>query len=237
MHVKAADRELCPLLISSHSSCVPELHGQHLCDRAEHMATATTQVRHLDSTRAKRCPKELPKSPPNSSHPNTGMERGRTEITVQVLGVEPQKMANQLVLFKDRWTVPGNEGSRGTLSWGDSPVTPLCPPVVQLCTATSIPTGQTDSWQLPLPEISPEVLLLYHKCLIWLWNKKQCHSCFCIFQFEVICSVIDFKIYIVQSSKNVIFRHFGAQVLEKNKLKNVPDTKNIILRYNYFLCD
>lgn len=181
MHVKAADMELCPLLISSHSSCVPKLHGQHLCDRAEHMATATTQVGHLDSTSAKHCPKELPKSPPNSSHPNTGMERGRTEITVQVLGVEPQKMANQLVLFKDRWTVPGNEGSRGTLSWGDSPVTPLCPPVVQLCTATSIPTGQTDSWQLPLPEISPEVLLLYPQMPDLVMKQKTMPQLFLYF--------------------------------------------------------
>lgn len=50
MHVKAADIEWCPLLMSSHGSCVPELHGQHLRDRAEHMATATTQVGHLDNT-------------------------------------------------------------------------------------------------------------------------------------------------------------------------------------------
>lgn len=50
MHVKAADIELYSLIISSHSSCVPELHGQHLCDKAEHLATATTQVGQLEST-------------------------------------------------------------------------------------------------------------------------------------------------------------------------------------------
>lgn len=127
MHVKAADIELCPLLISSHSSCVPELHGQHLCDRAEHMATATTQVRHLDSTWAKHCPKELPKSPLNSSHPKTGMERGRTEITVQVLGAEPQKMANQLVLFKDRWATPREWRQQGNSVMGWQPCNTFVP--------------------------------------------------------------------------------------------------------------
>lgn len=100
MHVKAADIESCPLLISSHSSCVAELHGQHLCDRAEHMATATTQVGHLDSTGAKHCPKNLPKSLLCSCHLKTHMERVRTEVSVQQAhSVEPQKMANQLVLF------------------------------------------------------------------------------------------------------------------------------------------
>lgn len=102
MHVKAADIELYPLLISSHGSCVPELHGQHLCDRAEHMATATTQLRHMDSTQAKYCPKKLPKSPLSSGHLKTLIERGRTEVTAQqVHSVEPQKMANQRVIFED----------------------------------------------------------------------------------------------------------------------------------------
>lgn len=34
-------------------------------------------------------------------------------------------------------------------------------------------------------------------------------------------AVIDFKIYVVQWSKNVIFRYFSAQVLEKNKYSQI----------------
>lgn len=50
--------------------------------------------------------------------------------------------------------------------------------------------------------------------------------------------LLTLKSMLSNDRKNVIFRHFSAQVLKKNKLKNVvPDTKYVILRYNYFLCD
>lgn len=177
MHVKAADIELYSLIISSHSSCVPELHGQHLCDKAEHLATATTQVGQLESTWAKYCPKNCTKhlSVPVISRPT---ERGGTEVQ-QAHSVEPQKMAISWCFSRTDGLSQGNEGSRGTWSWSKPHNSTFVQ--VQLCTATNIPTAQTDSWQLPLPEISPEVLLLYYKCLIWLMKRKTMPQLFLYF--------------------------------------------------------
>lgn len=118
--------------------------GQSMWLLLQHRSGTCTP--HEPSTVQKNCPTHL-------SVPV--MERGRTEVTVRQ---GHRGWQTSWCFSRIGGLSQGNEGSRGTPSW-DKP-----------CNSTFVPTskcslaqlqGQTDSWQLPLPEISPEALLLY----------------------------------------------------------------------------